>query len=58
MRRLNKEGRDAGTLGERLTNRRLVMGWSQQQLAALVGSSQKQWALSLTLTLFGTPDWV
>jgi hypothetical protein len=23
---------------------------------ALVGSSQKQWALSLTLTLFGTPE--
>ena len=24
---------------------------------ALVGSSQQRWALSLTLTLFGTPDW-
>ena len=27
-----------------------VLGW-----ATLVGSSQQQWALSLTLTLFGTP---
>jgi hypothetical protein len=24
----------------------------------LASSSQQQWALSLTLTLFGTPEWV
>jgi hypothetical protein len=24
---------------------------------ALTSSSQKRWALSLTLTLFGTPEW-
>jgi hypothetical protein len=27
-------------------------GWS-----TLIGSSQQQWALSLTLTLYGTPEW-
>jgi hypothetical protein len=26
--------------------------------APLASSSQQQWALSLTLTLFGRPDWV
>ena len=30
-----------------------VLGW-----VPLTSSSRKRWALSLTLTLFGTPDWV
>ncbi len=40
MPKLSKEGRSSETLGGRLTTSRLNKGWTQHQLAAVVGTSQ------------------
>jgi len=40
MPKLSKEGRGSETLGGRLTKCRLKKGWTQHQLAAVVGTSQ------------------
>lgn len=40
MPKLSKEGRGSETLGGRLTDCRLNKGWTQHQLAAVVGTSQ------------------
>ena len=40
MPKLSKEGRGSETLGGRLTSCRLNKGWTQHQLAAVVGTSQ------------------
>ena len=40
MPRLSKEGRGSETLGGRLTDCRIGKGWTQHQLAAIVGTSQ------------------
>lgn len=40
MTRLSKKGREADTLGGRLTRSRLSKGWTQHQLASAAGTSQ------------------